>query len=122
LVKSPKLAWPAALAGGGFLVLHALVHVSDCVAGREQRTNCWVSCRLFFFRSFWSFGWRGPRSAGRRSEAMLGWLVKKRIAAFEKEFDYDMEYARDMYSASPRAFWKFSKILALSEHREDASL
>jgi hypothetical protein len=51
---------------------------------------------------------------------MLGWLVKKRIAAFEKEFDYDMQYARDMYSASPRAFWKFSKILALSEHREDA--
>lgn len=50
---------------------------------------------------------------------MLGWLVKKRIAAFEKEFDYDMEYARDMYAASPRAFWKFSKILGLSEHRED---
>jgi hypothetical protein len=36
LVKSPKLAWPAALAGGGFLVLHALVHVSDGVAGREH--------------------------------------------------------------------------------------
>lgn len=50
---------------------------------------------------------------------MWGWLVKKRIRAFEKEFDYDMEYARDMYSASPRAFWKFSKMLALSEHRED---
>jgi hypothetical protein len=50
---------------------------------------------------------------------MLGWLVNRKIAAFERNFDYDMEYARDMYAASPRAFWKFSKILALSEHRED---
>lgn len=25
---------------------------------------------------------------------MLGWLVKRKIAAFEKDFDYDMEYAR----------------------------
>ncbi len=50
---------------------------------------------------------------------MLGWLVKKRIAAFEKNFDYDAEYMRDMYTASPRAFWKFAKITAMSEHRED---
>jgi len=50
---------------------------------------------------------------------MLGWLVRRKIAAFEKDFDYDMQYARDMYSASPRAFWKFSKLLALSEHRQD---
>jgi len=48
---------------------------------------------------------------------MLGWLVKKRIAAFEKNFDYDAEYMRDMYTASPRAFWKFAKITAMSEHR-----
>ena len=50
---------------------------------------------------------------------MLGWLVEKRLAAFEKSFDYDVEYMRDMYATSPRAFWKFSKILKLSEHRED---
>ncbi len=50
---------------------------------------------------------------------MLGWLVNKRLAAFEKDFDYDVEYMRDMYAASPRAFWKFSKILKISEHRED---
>ena len=35
LFKSPKLAWPAAIVGGGFLVLHALVHVCDAIAGRE---------------------------------------------------------------------------------------
>ena len=36
LFQSPKLAWPAAMAGGGFLVLHALVHVCDAIAGREH--------------------------------------------------------------------------------------
>src|SRR5271155_78053 len=53
---------------------------------------------------------------------MFGWLVQKRLAAFEKAFDYDMEYVRDIYSASPRAFSKFSKIFGLSEYREDVPL
>jgi hypothetical protein len=35
LVRKPRQAWPAALAGGTFLTLHALVHVGDAVAGRE---------------------------------------------------------------------------------------
>jgi hypothetical protein len=36
LAASPKLAWPAAMTGGGFLVMHALVHVWDALAGREH--------------------------------------------------------------------------------------
>jgi hypothetical protein len=51
---------------------------------------------------------------------MLGWLVRRRMAAFERDFDYDMSYARDIYAASPRAFFRFSKILGISSHREDA--
>jgi len=35
LARSPKHAWPAALAGGGFLTMHALVHICDFFAGRE---------------------------------------------------------------------------------------
>jgi hypothetical protein len=49
---------------------------------------------------------------------MLGWLVRRRIGSFEREYDYDMSYARDMYDASPRAFFRFSKILGISSHRE----
>lgn len=51
---------------------------------------------------------------------MLGWLVRRRIAAIERAFDYDMSYARDIYDASPRAFFRFSKILGISSYREDA--
>jgi hypothetical protein len=36
LARSPKQAWPAAMAGGGFLALHALVHAWDMIAGREH--------------------------------------------------------------------------------------
>lgn len=36
LVKNPRKAWPAALAGGAFLALHALVHVWDTAAVRES--------------------------------------------------------------------------------------
>lgn len=51
---------------------------------------------------------------------MIGWLVRRKLKAFERDFDYDMSYARDIYDASPRAFWKFSRILGLSEYRERA--
>ena len=33
---SPMRAWPAVLAGGAFLLLHATVHVWDTIAGREH--------------------------------------------------------------------------------------
>jgi hypothetical protein len=50
---------------------------------------------------------------------MLSWLVKKRLDAFQKSYDYDVDYIRDMYAASPRAFWKFAKLQAISSHHED---
>jgi hypothetical protein len=52
---------------------------------------------------------------------MLGWLVRKKLAAFEKEFGYDAGYLREMYEVSPRAFWKYSKITGKSSLREDVS-
>jgi hypothetical protein len=36
LAVAEKTAWPAAMAAGGFLVLHALVHLWDALAGRES--------------------------------------------------------------------------------------
>lgn len=51
---------------------------------------------------------------------MIGWLVRKRLDAYERELDYDTGYLRDIYAASPRAFWRFSKFLGLSTYREDA--
>jgi len=50
---------------------------------------------------------------------MLGWLVRRQMAKFERQFDYDLTYARDIYDASPRAFFRFSRIFGLAEHRAD---
>jgi len=35
---------------------------------------------------------------------MLGWLVKRRLASFQKEFNYDPRYVLDILAASPWAF------------------
>ena len=53
---------------------------------------------------------------------MIGWLVRRKLRARGRDFHDDMTYARDIFDASPRAFWKFSRILGLSEHREDVPL
>jgi len=50
---------------------------------------------------------------------MLGWIVKRRLGAFARSFNYDTSYLSELYDASPRAFWKFSKVATLSQHRED---
>jgi hypothetical protein len=52
---------------------------------------------------------------------MLGWLVRWRLAKFERDFDYDLSYGRDIYDASPRAFFRFSRISAMAAHREVVS-
>jgi len=52
---------------------------------------------------------------------MLGWLVKGRLASFQKEFNYDPQYVLDIYEASPRAFFRFSWMSGLAAHREEVS-
>lgn len=51
---------------------------------------------------------------------MLGWFVKRRLAAYERDFNYDVGYLREMFDVSPRAFFRFSKIVGISSYREDA--
>jgi hypothetical protein len=45
--------------------------------------------------------------------------VKRRLAAFQRAFDYDASYMQEVYDVSPRAFWKYSRVAALSQLRED---
>ena len=50
---------------------------------------------------------------------MLKWLMRRRIAAFERAYDYDMSYARAILDASPRALLAFGRIEALARYRRD---
>ncbi len=46
---------------------------------------------------------------------MLGWFVKRRLSAYKRDFNYDAGYMREMFEISPRAFFRFAKIVGGSE-------
>ncbi len=49
---------------------------------------------------------------------MLKWLMKKRIEAFEKTWNYDMSYARRLLAASPAALRSFAAATRLASFRQ----
>ena len=50
---------------------------------------------------------------------MLSWLIRRKIDAFESEFSYDMDYARDLVGTSLKAMMLFHKATGMGEYRED---
>ena len=44
---------------------------------------------------------------------MFRWTLRKGIDTFEREWNYDTSYMRDMIDASPRAAWLVSPVTAL---------
>ena len=50
---------------------------------------------------------------------MISWFLKRQIRAFERTFDYDASYARDILDASPRALLLFSRVSKIVGYRKD---
>ena len=50
---------------------------------------------------------------------MLSWLIRNRLAAFERKYDYDISYAREILAADRKAFLIFAKLSALGSYRRD---
>lgn len=50
---------------------------------------------------------------------MWKWLIRNRIAAFEKKFGYDASYLREILDADTRAFFRFARVQGVSEWRRD---
>ena len=53
---------------------------------------------------------------------MLKWFMRKGIAAFERKWDYDASYLREIIDADPLAAWKFSRAAAIGSYRKDVPL
>lgn len=51
---------------------------------------------------------------------MLKWLIRGRLAAFEKQYGYDLSYARDLLAWDTGAFLAFARIQKLSNYRKGA--
>lgn len=49
---------------------------------------------------------------------MLKWIIKNRLAAFEKKYDYDMSHAREMLAADTGAFMAFMKLGGITNYRK----
>ena len=50
---------------------------------------------------------------------MIRWALRKAIDRFERDWNYDASYMRDVIDASPRAAWLFSRVTALGQFRRD---
>jgi hypothetical protein len=50
---------------------------------------------------------------------MMTWLIKNRIAAFERQFGYDASYLRELLAIDPKAFWAFARVQKLGHYRKD---
>jgi hypothetical protein len=50
---------------------------------------------------------------------MLKWIIRNRLAAFEKAYNYDVSYARDLLATDTPAFLRFAKVSGLSSYRRD---
>lgn len=50
---------------------------------------------------------------------MLTWLIRRRLAAFERAFDYDASYMYDILDADVRAAMAFNKFQAMAQYRRD---
>ena len=50
---------------------------------------------------------------------MLKWLIRRRLAAFERSLRYDVSYMREVLDADLGAFLKFARIAGMSSYRRD---
>jgi hypothetical protein len=53
---------------------------------------------------------------------MLKWLIRRRLAAFEKQFGYDASYMRHVLDTDLGAFMKFARAGEVARYRRDTPL
>jgi hypothetical protein len=53
---------------------------------------------------------------------MLKWLIRRKLAAFERERGYDASYMRELLDTDLRAFLKFARAVGIGEYRKDVPL
>ena len=53
---------------------------------------------------------------------MLRWLFRRSVGAFERQWDYDASYLREIIDVSPRAAWRFVNATRLGSYRCDVPI
>jgi hypothetical protein len=50
---------------------------------------------------------------------MVKWLMRRGIAAFERQWNYDAGYVHELIETDPRAAWMFQRATSLGKYRKD---
>jgi hypothetical protein len=53
---------------------------------------------------------------------MFRWVLRKAVDKFERDWNYDASYLREMIDVSPRAAWLFSRVTTLGQFRRDVPI
>jgi alkylhydroperoxidase family enzyme len=53
---------------------------------------------------------------------MLRWLFRRTVGAFERQWNYDASYLREIIDASPRAAWRFLNAARLANYHRDVPI
>ena len=130
LAFTRKTAWPAALAGGAFLGLHALVHVADALAGRAPWGHLALDAPLVGGPAALAvlLAWPpGPHAhaparapalhTSTRGRGLFARLVAPMLTRFERRWGYDASYLRELAETSPSGFVRFSLATSLGGER-----
>ncbi|HEX3702681.1 MAG TPA: hypothetical protein VHU82_05080 [Vicinamibacterales bacterium] len=50
---------------------------------------------------------------------MLKWLLRRMVEMFERKWNYDASYLKEIIGISPRAAWMFARATSLGNYRKD---
>jgi hypothetical protein len=53
---------------------------------------------------------------------MIRWFLRRQIAAFERRWNYNADYVRDVIDADPRAVLTFGKAIGVGKYRKDVPM
>jgi hypothetical protein len=53
---------------------------------------------------------------------MIRWFLRRQIAAFERTWNYNADYVREVIDADPRALVTFSKAIGVGNYRKDVPI
>lgn len=114
--------WAAAVAGAGFLSLHALMHVLDGIAGRESIHHLLFDLPALIGIAAVGVWIAWPRTSSAEpygGHLMLKWLIRRKIAGFERDYGYNMDYARDILATDLKGIKAMYGIMPLSDYCRD---
>lgn len=72
-------------------------------------------CQCHIYRAHFVLVVKGIR----KETTVVRWLMRRGVAAFERQWDYDASYLHEIIEASPRAGWMFSRAAAIAKYRKD---